>query len=179
MGYLSGTPGALLENLKVVMASLHARVAWVQDGHRHYSLDHLLEVGKTLADMSFIAFSCVFHDILRLGVRPFVLQVQGVLEPAVFMSCQRKAVKYLSCARQQLIRVRALLRVVALLRQHAPLRDLANFLMAYRWSPMGCAFPTLFEALPGFLAQTPTFRGAFSHSFRKQQLEFTCFGSRL
>ena len=44
VGYLSGTPGALLENLKVVMASLHARVAWVQDGHRHYSLDHLLEV---------------------------------------------------------------------------------------------------------------------------------------
>ena len=65
------------------MGALHARVAWVQEGHRHQTLVHLADVSRTLADVSFVVFTCVFSDVLREGLRPLTLQVQGVLEPAI------------------------------------------------------------------------------------------------
>ena len=65
VGYLSGTPGTILENLKVLVASLHARVAWSQDGHRHHSVADLTRVCREVTDISFVTFGCVFKDILQ------------------------------------------------------------------------------------------------------------------
>lgn len=159
IGYLSGTPGALLENYKLVMGGLHARAAWSQQGHRHQSLAHMMELSRTLADVSFVVFCCVFTDIMRLALRPFVLQVQGVLEPAVFKQCEKRVMAYLAHVRQQLPALRGLFRVVSLLRQHVPVADLCKLVAAYRWSALGRCFPTLFEAVPNLFAQPPTYGG--------------------
>ena len=49
-------------------------------------------------------------DIMRLGLRPFVAQVQGVLQPAVFKHCERRAMGYISRVQRLLPILRGLLR---------------------------------------------------------------------
>lgn len=159
IGHLSGTPGAILENFKVILGGLHARVAWAQNGHRNQSLEHLLGISRALTDISFVVFGCVFADILRLGVRPFVIQVQGVLDPSAFKRCERRCFRYLAQVHALLPSLRGLFRVVALLRQHVPFDDLINLVSAFRWSALGRCFPTLFHAAPNLLAQTPSYGG--------------------
>ena len=159
VGYLSGTPGLILENLKKVVGGLHVRVAWNQEGHRNQSIEHLMRLSRTVCDVSFIIFACILADILRLGVRPFAIQVQGVLEPAVFKRCEKRTLFFLDNSKRLVPCMRGLLRVVALLRQYAPVSDLCNLVAAFRWTAMGRCFPTLFDALPTILAEKPTYAG--------------------
>ena len=118
-----------------------------------------MEVSRTLADPSFVVFCCVFADILRLGLRPFIMQVQGVLEPAVFKQCERRAMEYICRVQRLLPTLRSLLRVVALLRQYLQGAELLNLMSAFRWSALARTFPTFFEAVPGLLAQRPSYGG--------------------
>lgn len=141
------------------MGAMHARVAWVQEGHRHQSLGHLADVSRTLADVSFVVFACIFTDVLRAGLKPFTLQVQGVLEPAVLKRLEGRVQAYLTGVRHQLCVLRGLLRVVALLGQHVPQADLCTFVLAYRYSALGRSFPTLFSAWSGLLSPAPSFNG--------------------
>ena len=73
--YLSGVPGALLDNYGLLVKSLWARVAWKQAGHSMQSLKHLLGVGSRLARARFILHMLLVHDTLRLLVRPFAKKV--------------------------------------------------------------------------------------------------------
>ena len=159
MGYLSGTPGALLENWASVLQALHARSAWCQHGHRHQTLAHLMEVSRSLADPAFVVFTCVFSDLLCSGVRPFVLQVQGVMAPSAFKRAQGRCMRYFHKAQLLLPRLRGLLRVVCLLRQYASDADLGNMVQAWQWAELGRAFPALFAALPMLLSSPASFGG--------------------
>ena len=159
VGYLSGTPGALLENYASVFQALHARSAWCQQGHRHQTLAHLMEVSRSLADPAFVVFACLFSDILCSGVRPFVLQVQGVMEPSAFKRAQRRCMRYFHKAQLLLPRLRGLLRVVCLLRQYISDADLGKMVQAWQWAELGRAFPTLFAALPMLLSSPASFGG--------------------
>ena len=73
--YLSGVPGALLDNYGLLVKSLWARVAWKQAGHSTQSLKHLLGVGSQLASARFILHMLLVHDTLRLIVRHFAKKV--------------------------------------------------------------------------------------------------------
>ena len=156
---MAGLPSAMLDNWKSIFLALHARAAWCQDGHRHQSLSHLMEVSRTLADPSFTVFACVFADMLAGGLSPFAHQVQGILEPSEFKRCELRAMRFLAKFKVFLPRVRGLLRVVPLLRQHVPEDDLVCLVKAHSCGPMGRCFPTLFAALPELMTRTPTFRG--------------------
>ena len=159
VGYLSATPGALLENWASIFKALHARAAWCQHGHRHHTLAHLMEISRSLADPAFVVFSCVFSDLLCHGVRPFALQVQGVMEPSVFKRAQQRSMRYFHKAQLLLPRLRGLLRVVCLLRQYSSDADLSNMVHAWQWADLGRAFPTLFAALPMLLSSPASFGG--------------------
>ena len=156
---MAGCPSSILENWKPIFLALHARAAWSQDGHRHQSLHHLMEVSRTLADPSFIVFCCVFADLFAGGLSPFAHQVQGILEPSEFKRCERRAMRFIAKFKAFLPRLRGLLRVVSLLRQHVPEDDLSSLVKAYGCGSTGRCFPTLFDALPELLASMPTFRG--------------------
>jgi hypothetical protein len=144
---------------EVITATLHARVAWVQGNHRHYSLSHLMSLSKSLTDLSFVVFACIFSDVLKLGLRPFVLKVQGVMEPATFQLAQQNTMRRLRLALQMIPRARGFFRVVALLRQHVPPADLRNLVNAFRVSVMGKVFPTLFDAACDLANARPHFEG--------------------
>jgi hypothetical protein len=65
IGYLSKTPGAVLEHFKMLVATLHARVAWSQEGHRHHPIYSLQDMARQITDVSFVTLGCVFKDILQ------------------------------------------------------------------------------------------------------------------
>ncbi len=158
VGYLAGTPGSVLENYRTIVASMHARAKWVQQGHSSQSLGHILDVSRTLSDVSFLTFLLVLSDILTLLVRPFTLQVQGMLEPSELARAELRLATGLGKALKLLPSVRCLFRVIALCRQHAAQKALATLLGAFRFSPMGRCFPRLFDAAAGILCQSPHFK---------------------
>ena len=89
IGYVAGTPGSILENLDVLLAAFHARVAWAKEGHGAQSLTHLLDVSRILTSVSFVTFAAALNDLFGLGLRPFTLQMQGILQPsAFFFACR-------------------------------------------------------------------------------------------
>ena len=77
VGYLAGCPSSILENWKPIFLALHARAAWTQDGHRHQSLHHLMEVSRTLADPSFIVFCCIFADLFLAACPHLHIRYRG------------------------------------------------------------------------------------------------------
>lgn len=81
--YLSGAPGNFIANYKLIRGSLWARIAWAREGHGTQSVQHLLDLSRTVGDIGFVAFVLIFHDILHLTLRPFALAVQATLEPSV------------------------------------------------------------------------------------------------
>ena len=133
IAYLSGTPSSLIENYRLIIASLHGRIAWVQQGHRHQKLDHLLEVGRKLSDPSFVVFLTLFTDVMGGIVRPFAKMVQASCEPVVFFAAQRQLLTDILHAMMALRRCRILFRVLCLCRQHAPIEDLRNLAEAFSY----------------------------------------------
>ena len=160
VGYLSGTPSSILENLPNIMAALHARIKWVQMGHSAQTLSHLMELGNSLASVPFVVFCIVFTDLLACGLRPFTLLVQGVLDPSAFARAERRMMLYFEKAAVAIVQLRTLCRVIALLRQHASERDLRSMLEAHSLSKMGRCFPTFFKAAPNIILQgVPSYNG--------------------
>jgi len=129
--YLSGSPSSIIENYRIIMASLHGRVAWVQQGHSTQKIGHLLELARTLSDPQFVTFTLLLSDILTTVVQPFAKQVQAACEPAVFYGAQLRFRREILDGLMFLGRIRKLMRVVCLCRQHAPIADLSNFLQAF------------------------------------------------
>jgi len=98
IGYLSGVPSSILNNLKVIIAAIHARVKWCQMGHSRQTVGELLRLGNELASVQFTVFACTFSDIMCKGLRPFTLQVQGVLEAACLLRHEKYMREYFARA---------------------------------------------------------------------------------
>ena len=67
MVYLSGVPGSLVHNYRVIIAGLWARASWKQAGHSTQSIDHLLDVARRLSSVSFIALMLIVQDVFPLS----------------------------------------------------------------------------------------------------------------
>ena len=128
--YLSGSPSSIIENYRIIIASLHGRVAWIQEGHSSQKIGHVLDLANTLSDPQFVSFTLLLDGILSTVVRPFAKQVQAACEPAVFYGAQQRFRQTILDMLLYLNRCRTLMRVVCLCRQHAPVSDLRNLLQA-------------------------------------------------
>jgi hypothetical protein len=82
-----------LEKLGLLLAAFHARVAWAQEGHGAQSLTHLLDVSRILTSVSFVTFAAALSDLFGLGLRPFTLQMQGILQPSAFLRAEKRALR--------------------------------------------------------------------------------------
>ena len=130
IAYLSGSPPSIIENYRIIMASLHGRVVWAQSGRSTQKISHLLELAGALSDPKFATFTLLLADILNMVVRPFAKQVQAASEPAVVYASQQHFRQAILDGLMFLGRCRTLLRIVSLCRQHAPTDDLRNLVQA-------------------------------------------------
>lgn len=105
IGYLAGTPSSILSNLKTIVAALHARIKWCQMGHSKQTVTGMLELGNELASVPYVVFACTFNDIMCKGLRPFTLQVQGVLEAATLLRYEQRMRDYFASALRLLPKV--------------------------------------------------------------------------
>jgi hypothetical protein len=79
-----GEPGNLLANFTLYAAGLHAREQWRQQGHTSYGGRDLVDVGRRLTNLAFVAFATVYRDAFRFAVTPWCLSIQSdSMEPWV------------------------------------------------------------------------------------------------
>ena len=115
---LASEPGNLLANFAAYVAGLHARMEWKREGHGQHNVGTMIEIGRRLTTLDFVAFTLLFRDIMRRAVAPWSAAIQSAsLEP---WALQRKQEEHESTARQMLSLLRwmrELARVCVLLRQ--------------------------------------------------------------
>ena len=124
---LSREPGHLLDNFRAYAAGLHLRREWTREGHTTHSLYSLVEAGRRLTALDFVAFVLLFRDIMERVVSPWTAVIQSAsLEPwalapkhNALVARRRETISLIHWARE-------LLRVCTLLRQHAPLKGPAG-----------------------------------------------------
>ena len=159
--YLAGVPSCLVENFKLVMTGLWARLAWKQAGHSSQSIQHILHVARRMSSFRFVVVMLLTHDILLHVVRPFAKHVQKHLEPATFRKHQQSVVCNNEAARSGIRRLRVLLRVLSLCRQHLNSDELGR--CAYVWGPLknlsifscSCAWTLVHTLVPRMYAENP------------------------
>ena len=160
VGYLAGTPGSVLQNYKAVICSVHARLELVRGKQSVQTLTHLADICRVLTDVSFIAFSAFFDDLLRDTLHPFSTQVQKAIEPAVFARAERRIMGRLRDLPDKLRYVRRLLRVISLLRQWLSASELKTLWLAHLSSRAGLLLPNFWRAVAEILATaTPCYQG--------------------
>ena len=157
--FLSGTPGNLLKNFKVIVAALHARLAWCQEGHRNQSMEHLLSLGRTMGDEAFCVFLSGLDDVLARDVRPLGKIVQALCEPGPYIRAAQRMLTAIKAKQDRIAELRKLLQVVGLMRQHLNEVEASSFIEAYR-PRFVTSFPNLFSSLGPMLQQAPQFQGS-------------------
>ena len=157
--YLSGVPGALVDNYGLLVKSLWARVAWKQAGHSTQSLRKLLGVGSRLARARFILHMLLVHDAFRLIVRPFARKVQAHMEPCATAAAQALVLDQAQAAQHCLGRLRRVLAVAALSRQHVSTEDVSRFILAHGTGQLLKFFPTFFRHVGGIFSPKRSFQG--------------------
>lgn len=146
IGYLSSTPGSLTSNFKVIVAGIHARLEWAKQGHGSQTQGSLVELGRLISDPALVTFALCFDDIMRRGVRPFVLSVQKGLEPDILLKCQQRLLTYFKWATSSICKLRTILTVLVLCRQHiGSVADIGFFLGLFAGTSVARCFPALFE----------------------------------
>ena len=153
--YLSGAPGNLLRNYKIVRASLIARAQWAREGHSTQTATQLLELGRTLGDVPFVVFVMLLEDVLSIILRPFAVQVQGACEPATLAGAQRRLLAHFTEALEAVRTMRRLILVLTLCRQHIGAGDLGNLLAAHAGTRAAQLFPTFFQEAGNIVARAP------------------------
>ena len=128
--YLSGVPGSLLQNYKVIRGGLHARVAWKQAGHSSQKLYHLLELGRRMSEPHFCITLTLLEDILGGLLQPFARQVQEHMEASVFHQKQTQVMRKIELYVLSIHRLRVLMRVISLCRQHLTSTEAVKLCMA-------------------------------------------------
>ena len=156
IGHLSGCPSSLISNYKVLIAALHCRLAWKREGHGSQSLSALLELGRRLQDVAFIVFMVAFDSILRFALRPYVLLVQSLCEPAQLDIAREGMMQRFRDCKTSVNKIRRLLTVAPLCRQHATPGELARFLCAFTYSDFAQHFPGVLEHCTRLVYKWPT-----------------------
>ncbi len=158
--YLSGVPGNVVRNYAAYTASLHARIAWRQQGHGTQTLAHLTDVGRRLQDLRFVAFTVLLDDVLRQVVRPYALMAQTAVEPWISEPARHRMHQAIDEAAAAAVTLKRLLMVTALCRQHLHGEEVLRFLSAFSVSSLGRSFPSLFLHVASLLGTSPaTFQG--------------------
>ena len=116
--YLSGVPGSLLRNYKIIRGGFHARVAWRQAGHSKQTIQHLLDLGRRMSEPQFCVALALLDDILGGLLQPFARQVQAQMEPSVFHQVHTRLTRQIDAYILSIRRLRILARVTSLCRQH-------------------------------------------------------------
>ena len=139
---LCAEPGHLLGNFKAYAAALHVREAWRQEDHKTYTQAVLVDAGRRLTSLSFVAFALLFRDVMKKTMAPWALAIQSAcVEPWVLEDKRKKHLKVASEGAGMLHWLRELLRVLVLLRQWAPVRDLRALTRALGFATPRRCFP--------------------------------------
>ena len=123
------------------------------------SLGTLIEIGRRLLSLDFVAFLLLFHDLQRFRVRPFALASEKTNCGAV--TTHTKLHSIIAALRQDKLDAAELGKFVlisALVSTKVSVEDLQHFWMAYRSKRWARAFPT-FCRHAMTLMWTQTFRG--------------------
>lgn len=118
-----------MANFPAYAAGLHLRDAWRRAGHDTSSSEKLVEAGRRLTDVSFVAFVVLFRDCMRFLVAPWAKIIQSTaLEPWCVQAHWRARL----VDQQQMIGVlrwaREFLRVCTLLRQWVPMQTVEHLM---------------------------------------------------
>jgi hypothetical protein len=81
IAYLSKGPGNLLANLSHLTTGIWARIAWAQEGYGSHDVGTLMEDGRRLQDVGFVAFQLILESLLMKCVRPLAKQTQACVAP--------------------------------------------------------------------------------------------------
>ena len=123
-------PGHLLRNFPAYALGVHGHRAHTRAGHAGPTLGSLVEGGRRLTSLDFVAFAAIFKDLMGF-VSPWTLAVQcSSTEPWALRRLQKKHEAELTAAATCLDRVRDFLRVLVLLRQHVNPGELQPFVDA-------------------------------------------------
>ena len=171
---LGGEPGHLLANYAAYAAGLHGRMEWKRLGHgKQYNARVLVDCGRRLTALDFLAFTTLFRDIFRYSIATWSETIQSsALEPWVLQAKRDRHERDLKETHECIEGMHKLLRVCVLLRQHATFEDVKQFIHAVFFaSPAhmfaGCTsravwgrrIPTFVTALGNLLhGANPTFR---------------------
>ena len=156
-------PGHLLQNFPAYALGVHGRRAHTRAGHNGPTQGALVEGGRRLTSLDFVAFAALFKDLMGF-VAPWTLAVQcSSTEPWALRRLQKKHEAELEAATSSLTHVRDFLRVLVLLRQHLNPGELQPLVDAFfyatpaklsegaRGPAFGKLLPTFWLSLNGFL----------------------------
>ena len=129
--YLSGVPGSLLQNYKIIRGGFHARVAWKQAGHSKQTIHHLLDLGRRMSEPQFCVALTLLDDILGGLLQPFARQVQAHMDASVFHQVQSRLMRQIDLYICSIRRLRVLVRVMSLCRQHLTSAEAVQLCMAF------------------------------------------------
>jgi len=129
--YLSGVPGSLLQNYKIIRGGFHARVAWRQAGHSKQTIHHLLDLGRRMSEPQFCVALSLLDDILGGLLQPFAKQVQATMDTSVFYQVLTRLMRRIDLYILSIRRLRVLLRVMSLCRQHLTSAEAVQLCMAF------------------------------------------------
>ena len=156
-------PGHLLQNFPAYALGVHGRRAHTRAGHNGPTQGQLVEGGRRLTSLDFVAFAALFKDLMGF-VAPWTLAVQcSSTEPWALRRLQKKHEAEIEAAIASLTYVRDFLRVLVLLRQHLTPTELQPLVAAFfyatpakliegaRGPAFGKLLPTFWLSLNGFL----------------------------
>ena len=112
---LCAEPGHLLTNFKAYAAALHVREAWRKEDHTTYTQSVLIDAGRRLTSLPFVAFVLLFRDIMKKIMSPWSLAIQSAcVEPWVLAVKRQQHLKIAAQSAGMLHWLRELLRVLVL-----------------------------------------------------------------
>ena len=124
-------PGHLLQNFPAYALGVHGRRAHTRAGHNGPTQGQLVEGGRRLTSLDFVAFAALFKDLMGF-VAPWTLAVQcSSTEPWALRRLQKKHEAEIEAAIASLTYVRDFLRVLVLLRQHLTPTELQPLVAAF------------------------------------------------
>ena len=141
---LANTVEHLLKMHRTFHAAMHARLGQRQAGRGTQSLHKLLDVGRQISALDFMAFTIGAGDVLRTCIVPVALQAQQVSgsSRAMNLAC-RSTLEKLTKARFALRQLRFWCLASTLLCTRLSRSDLAALWQAVAFSELGRAFPKL------------------------------------
>lgn len=144
--YLCRTTSTLLRNYRAYHGGMLARLAQAKSAGKKktgaQTVASLVETGRRLSAMDFVAFLLLFHDIQQFRVRPVALLTESSSKEALTVhKALQGAVLQLREDVQLLGRLRRWLTLTALLSTELRDDDMRNLWIALRYTPEGRAYP--------------------------------------